>query len=69
MEGRGQGPQNQFQYPFSALEASNSRCLTSIVTLESRIDVHPGESELLDIAARFDNNLEWYGCNNEAYFL
>ncbi len=38
------------------------------LTLESRIDVYPGESELLDIAARCDNDVECYGWNNEQYF-
>lgn len=39
-------------------------------TLESRIDVHPGEDERqrLDVAARFDNEDECYGWNNESYF-
>ena len=40
----------------------------SRLTLESRIDVYPGERELLDIVARFDNDDECYGWNNEAYF-
>jgi hypothetical protein len=40
------------------------------LTHESRIDVYPGEaeSELLDIAGRFDNDAECYGWNNETYF-
>ena len=38
------------------------------LTIESRIDIYPGESQLLDIAARFDNDVECYGWNNEAYF-
>src|ERR1700746_4007033 len=37
-------------------------------TLETRVDVHPGESELLDVAVRFDDDLECYGWNNEAFF-
>ena len=32
------------------------------------VDVYPGESELLDIAVRVDNDAECYGWNNEAYF-
>lgn len=36
--------------------------------MESRIDIYPGEQEELDIAARFDNETEAYGWNNEAYF-
>lgn len=37
-------------------------------TLSQRMDVYPGESELLDIAARFDNEPECYGWSNESYF-
>jgi hypothetical protein len=37
------------------------------LTLESRIDVYPGERELLDVAVRLDNDSECYGWNNEAY--
>jgi hypothetical protein len=36
-------------------------------TLDSRMDVYPGEQELLDVAARHDNEPECYGWNNEAY--
>jgi hypothetical protein len=32
------------------------------------VNVYPGESELLDIAIRADNDAECYGWNNEAYF-
>ena len=38
------------------------------LTLESRIDVYPGEEELLDVAARHDDDEECYGWNNETYF-
>jgi hypothetical protein len=40
------------------------------MTLESRIDVYPGEKEgeLLDVAGRFDVDGECYGWNNETYF-
>jgi len=34
----------------------------------SRIDVYPGDTEVLDVAARFDAQAECYGWNNEAYF-
>ena len=37
------------------------------LTAQSRIDVYPGESELLDIAGRYDNETECYGWNNETY--
>ncbi len=33
-----------------------------------RIDVYPGESERLDIAAQFDDESDCYGWNNESYF-
>jgi hypothetical protein len=39
------------------------------LTLESRIDIPPGETELLDIAVRADDDTECFGWNNEAYFL
>jgi hypothetical protein len=32
------------------------------------IDVQPGRSETLDVAARFDDNLDCYGWNNDSYF-
>jgi hypothetical protein len=35
---------------------------------ESRIDVYPGEEELLDVAVRFDDDPDCYGWNNDAYF-
>ena len=38
------------------------------LTLKSRIDVYPGESELLDIAVRLDDDQQCYGWNNETYF-
>ena len=34
---------------------------------ESRIDVYPGEEELLDVAIRFDGESECYGWNNDSY--
>lgn len=38
------------------------------LSTESRIDVYPGESELLDIAVRLDGDAECYGWNNDSYF-
>jgi hypothetical protein len=35
---------------------------------ESRIDVYPGEEELLDVVVRFDGEAECYGWNNDSYF-
>lgn len=34
---------------------------------QSRIDVYPGEQELLDIAVRFEGEPDCYGWNNESY--
>lgn len=34
---------------------------------DSRIDVYPGEEEILDVAVRFDGEPDCYGWNNEAY--
>jgi hypothetical protein len=38
------------------------------LTLISRMDVQPGESETFDVAAKFDNEEECYGWSNESYF-
>jgi len=40
----------------------------SRTTIESRIDVYPGEEEILDIAVRFSDGPDCYGWNNESYF-
>ena len=40
----------------------------SKMTAPQRRDIHPGRSELLDVAARFDNDDECYAWNNESYF-
>jgi hypothetical protein len=37
-------------------------------TLSQRVDIYPGESADLDVAARFDNEPECYGWSNESYF-
>ena len=37
-------------------------------TLAPCIDVYPGESERLDVAAKFDDEQECYGWSNESYF-
>jgi len=34
---------------------------------ESRVDVYPGEEQLFDVASRFDDEVDCYGWNNEAY--
>jgi hypothetical protein len=38
------------------------------ITLESRVDVYPGEDKRLDVAALFNDEDECYGWNNENYF-
>jgi hypothetical protein len=38
------------------------------ITLASRVDVYPGESELLDIVGRPHDDNNCYGWNNETYF-
>jgi hypothetical protein len=38
------------------------------LTLESRIDIYPGQTRLLDFVNRADNDEECYGWNNETYF-
>jgi hypothetical protein len=38
-------------------------------TAEARMDVYPGEEEILDIAARFDEEPDCYGWNNDAYLF
>jgi hypothetical protein len=35
----------------------------------SRVDIYPGESEVLDVAVRVENDQECYGFNNEMYFI
>ena len=40
----------------------------SKVTLVLKIDIYPDEKGHLDVAARFDNENECYGWNNESYF-
>jgi hypothetical protein len=39
------------------------------LTTGSRIDIQTGEGTALDIAARFDNEDDCYGWNNDAYFV
>lgn len=40
----------------------------SLITLEQRKDVFPGEVELIDVACRLDDDEDCYGWNNESYF-
>jgi len=32
------------------------------------MDVHPGEKEIIQVAAMFDNESDCYGWNNESYY-
>ena len=38
------------------------------ITHIQKMDIYPGESAEIDIAARFDNEPECYGWSNESYF-
>jgi hypothetical protein len=38
------------------------------LTVESRMDIYPGQTQTLDIAARSDDDQECYGWNNDEYF-
>ncbi|GAB4374931.1 MAG: hypothetical protein Kow0042_19920 [Calditrichia bacterium] len=54
-----------------SIAIDNQRILVfdpSRFTLTPRIDVYPGESERLDVAAKFDDETECYGWSNESYF-
>jgi hypothetical protein len=52
------------------LEGTHKFSLLDItrITTASRVDVYPGESEILDIANRPFDDPNCYGWNNEAYF-
>jgi len=40
----------------------------SVTTANARMDIHPGNAEKVDIAAKFDQDNVCFGWNNEAYF-
>ena len=42
--------------------------IINVTGMESRMDVYPGEQEMLDIAVRFSGEPECFGWNNESYF-
>ena len=42
--------------------------IVNVTGMESRMDVYPGEEEILDVAVRFKGEPECYGWNNESYF-
>jgi hypothetical protein len=37
-------------------------------SITSRMDIYPGETERLDVAARFDNETDCFGWNNDSFF-
>ncbi len=36
--------------------------------MSARVDIYPGEKEPIDIAAKFDDEMDCYGWSNESYF-
>src|SRR2546425_3884521 len=40
----------------------------AMIGVGSRVDIYPGESEVLDVVARIQADVECYGWNNETYF-
>jgi hypothetical protein len=48
--------------------AALANCRALRLTIKSRIDVYPGESEPLDVAVRLDDDVQCFGWNNESYF-
>jgi hypothetical protein len=42
--------------------------MVSMTRFELHTDIHPGDSEKLDVAARFDSDVECYGWCNDSYF-
>lgn len=49
-------------------EAYRIRDLDRLV-IQSRIDIYPGEKEIMDVVVRTDNDDDCYGWNNETYFV
>ncbi|MDE0685086.1 MAG: hypothetical protein OXI63_19350 [Candidatus Poribacteria bacterium] len=41
---------------------------TDLMRVNSRRDIQPGETELMDVIARFDDESSCYGWNNESYY-
>jgi hypothetical protein len=48
--------------------AQEPPAIATRITLGSRVDIYPGENELLDIANRPYNDDNCYGWNSETYF-
>lgn len=69
MDGRWAGSQEPVPLPVLGPEGQQFQILDfTRLTLESRIDIYPGQSQPLDVAARPANDEECYGWNNETYF-
>jgi hypothetical protein len=43
--------------------------LVNPTALEHAVDIYPGETEILDVVARFDEDTDCYGWNDETYFV
>jgi hypothetical protein len=43
--------------------------LVNPTALEPAVDIYPGETEILDVVARFDEDADCYGWNDETYFV
>jgi hypothetical protein len=55
--------------PLIFLGANPGRIIDPIrMSIDSRIDIHPGESGRVDTAVKFDNEPECYGWSNLNYF-
>jgi hypothetical protein len=69
MEGRWAGSLEPVTLPVVGPEGQQFEVLDfARLTLESRMDIYPGQTQLLDIANRPDDDEVCYGWNNEAYF-
>ena len=69
MDGRWAGSQQPVPLPVLGPQGQQFEILDfARLTLQSRIDIYPGQSQPLDIVNRADNDEECYGWNNETYF-
>lgn len=70
MDGRWAGSPEPTASPILDSEGKHQFSLIDFtrLTVVSRIDLYPGETEILDIAVRVGDDDECYGWNNETYF-
>jgi hypothetical protein len=69
MEGRWAGSPEPVPIQIVSADGHQMSILdTQRLTVESRIDISPGESEFLDVAVRIEEEDICYGWNNESYF-